>query len=36
MTHTLIGAEHMYGITSFGSFTGGQVDALPFIKKTFT
>jgi hypothetical protein len=29
ITQTFIGAEHMNGICSFGSFTGGQVDELP-------
>lgn len=28
--HTFIGAEHIYGVCSFGSFTGGQVDELQY------
>ena len=35
MTVTFIGAEHMNGVCSFGSLTGGQVDELPLKKKIF-
>jgi len=34
MTHTLTGAEHMYGDSSLGSLTGGHVDELPLENKT--
>ena len=33
MVHTFIGLEHKYGVWS-SSFTGEQVDALPFQNKT--
>lgn len=32
MSQTFIGAEHMYGICSFGSSIGGQVDELSLKK----
>jgi len=34
MTHTLTGAEHIYGISSFGLLTGGHVDELPLENNT--